>query len=63
MAVDKALRENKAVVSEAWIEELADELAREKLDRYVSLDDREDFVRRVLHVATVAAVLSEVTDR
>lgn len=62
LAVDKALREHEVVVSEALVEELADVLRREKFDRYVSLEDREGFVRRVLQVATIAPVLSEVTD-
>ena len=62
LTVDKALREHEVVVSEALIEELADVLARGKFDKYVSIEDREGFVRRVLQVATVAPVLSEVTD-
>ena len=60
--MDKALREHEVVVSEPLIEELADVLSRDKFDRYVSLEDREGFVRRVLQVATLAPVLSEVAD-
>lgn len=62
LAVDKALREHEVVVSEPLIEELADVLSRDKFDRYVSLEDRQDFVRRVLQVATIAPVLSDVAD-
>ena len=61
-AVDKALRDHEAVVSAELIEELADVLSRAKFDRYVSLVDREDFVRRVLQLTTMVAVLSVVTD-
>ena len=61
-AVDKALVEHEVVVSVEVIDELADVLSRDKFDRYVSLHDREEFVRRVLQVATVVAVLSEVED-
>ncbi|MYA17612.1 MAG: putative toxin-antitoxin system toxin component, PIN family, partial [Gammaproteobacteria bacterium] len=38
-AVDSALRNSEVIVSEPLIEELADVLAREKFDRYVSLAD------------------------
>ena len=50
------------VVSEASVEELAGVLSREKFDRYVSLQDREEFLRRLLQVTTMVSVLSEITD-
>ena len=61
-AVDAALSSSEVVVSERLVEELADVLARKKFDRYVSLADREEFLRRVLQVATTFPVLTEVTD-
>ena len=61
-AIDKALEESEVIVSEALVEELADVLSREKFDRYVSLRDREEFLRRVLQVARTASVLSVVED-
>ena len=61
-AVDRALQNHEAVVSEASVEELADVLSRRKFDKYVSLEDRQEFLRRVLQVATVVPVLSVVTD-
>ncbi|MYJ75272.1 MAG: putative toxin-antitoxin system toxin component, PIN family [Gammaproteobacteria bacterium] len=61
-AVDSALRNSEVIVSEPLIEELADVLAREKFDRYVSLADREEFLRRILQVAATFPVLSEVDD-
>ncbi|MCY3622562.1 MAG: putative toxin-antitoxin system toxin component, PIN family [Gammaproteobacteria bacterium] len=61
-AVDAALSSSEVVVSERPVEELADVLAREKFDRYVSLADREEFLRRVLQVATTFPVLTEVAD-
>ena len=61
-AVDKALARFEVVVSEASVEELADVLSREKFDRYVSLQDREEFLRRMLQVTTMVPVLSEITD-
>ena len=61
-AVDRALDDHEVVVSDALIEELADMLSREKFDRYVSLADREEFLRRVLWIARTIPVLSIVED-
>ena len=61
-AVDNALTRFEVVVSEASVEELAGVLSREKFDRYVSLQDREEFLRRLLQVTTMVSVLSEVSD-
>ena len=61
-AVDKALGESEVMVSEMLIKELAEVLAREKFDRYVTVRDREEFLRRVLQVTTTAPVLSVVED-
>ena len=60
--VDNALTRFEVVVSEASVEELADVLSREKFDRYVSLQDREEFLRRLLQVTTVVSVLSKISD-
>ena len=61
-AVDKALEELEVVVSEASADELARVLSRAKFDRYVSVQDREEFLRRLLKVTTMVAVLSEISD-
>ena len=61
-AVDKALDEFEVVVSEASVEELARVLSREKFDRYVSVRDREEFLRRLLQVTTMVSVLSDISD-
>ncbi len=61
-AVDRVLQNHEAVVSEASVDELADVLSRRKFDKYVSLEDRQEFLRRVLQVTTVVPVLSVVTD-
>lgn len=61
-AVDKALTQADVVVSESTMEELADVLARDKWDRYVSIDDRQEFLGRLLQIATMVPVLTEVTD-
>ena len=61
-AVDKALTQADVVISEATMEELADVLSRNKWDRYASLGDRQEFIRRVLQIATLVPVLSEIAD-
>ena len=60
--MDNALTRFEVVVSEASVEELAGVLSREKFDRYVSLQDRQEFLRRLLQVTTMVSVLSEITD-
>ena len=44
------------------MEELADVLSRDKWDQYVSIKDRQEFIRRLLRVATMIPVLAEVAD-
>lgn len=61
-AVDKALEEFGVVVSEASVDELARVLSPEKFDRYVSVQDREEFLRRHLKVTTMVAVLSDISE-
>ena len=61
-AVDWALQNMETVVSEATVVELADVLAREKWDRYITLEDRQEFLRRLLQICTLVPVLSEIDD-
>ena len=61
-ATDKALEEFEVVVSEASVGELARVLSREKFDRYVSVRDRQEFLRLLLKVTTMVAVLSDIRD-
>lgn len=61
-AVDMALEELEVAVSDATVDELARVLSREKFDRYVSVRDREEFLRRLLQVTTMVSVLSEISD-
>ncbi len=46
-AVRKARREGRLLVSEATMDELAQVLSRAKLDRYVSVADRKQFLRQL----------------
>ena len=61
-AADKALARSDVMVSEATVEELADVLSRQKFDRYLSVHDRERFIRSLLQIATMVPVLSKVSD-
>lgn len=61
-AVDRALERFDVMVSEPLVEELTEVLSWGKFDRYVSVRDREEFLRRILQIAKIAPVLSEVDD-
>ena len=61
-AIDRTLIECEILVSDQTVKELADVLSREKFDRYVSLEDRQQFIRRLLQVATIVPVLSVITE-
>ena len=61
-AVDKALEQSEVMISEATLAELADVLARDEFDKYLSIADREQFLGHLIQSATMAPVLSEVTD-
>ena len=50
-AVRKAVDNSILLVSEATMNELADVLARPKFDRYISLEDRQQFLRLLGRVA------------
>ena len=50
-AVRKAVDEGQLLVSDATLGELADVLSRAKFDPYVSLEDRQDFIRVLNRVA------------
>lgn len=49
-AVRKAVADDQVLMSEDSLYELADVLSRKKFDRYISVEDREEFVQLVLRV-------------
>jgi putative PIN family toxin of toxin-antitoxin system len=64
-AVRKAVDQDMVVVSEATMQELADVLARPKFDRYISLEDRQQFIRllgRVVEIVTIAYAVRDCRD-
>jgi putative PIN family toxin of toxin-antitoxin system len=55
-AVRKAVDEAQLLVSEATLEELADVLARPKFDPYVSIADRQEFLRLLGRVVELVPI-------
>ena len=61
-AVRKAADSGLLLVSEATMNELADVLARSKFDRYISLADRQQFVRLLGRVAEFVPIVYPVRE-
>lgn len=59
-AVRKAVDEAQLLVSEATLEELADVLARPKFDAYVSIADRQEFIRLLGRIAELVPITYRV---
>lgn len=61
-AVRKARRNGRLLVSHATMDELVDVLARPRLDRYVSLRNREQFLRELGRIATLVPIAQIVRE-
>ena len=61
-AVRKAVEEGDILMSESTLFELADVLGREKFDAYVSIQDREEFLRMLGRIAEMVTILHAVHD-
>ena len=61
-AVREARRTSRLLVSEATLNELAEVLAWEKLDRYVSREQRKQFLRRFGRIAEFVPVIHLVRE-
>ena len=59
-AVRKAVDEGQLLVSDATLGELADVLSRAKFDPYVSIEDRQDFIRVLNRVAERVIVTAPI---
>lgn len=59
-AVRKAIENGRLLVSKATLMELADVLGRSKFDAYVSLADRQQFIRRLGRIAEVVPILRQI---
>ena len=56
-AVDLAIADGRLLVSEATLSELARVLARPKFDRYVEIQDRQEFIRYLSTLVEVVTIL------
>ena len=61
-AVDKALDQGVLLFSEATMTELAGVLSREKLDRYITLKDRKQFLRQLARIAEFVPIIQLVRE-
>ena len=61
-AVRRAEQEALLLISEATMYELANVLARPRFDRYVSLDDRKSFLRRLGQIAESVSITQLVRE-
>jgi uncharacterized protein len=55
-AVRKAVDAGQLLISEATLEELAEVLSRPKFDRYISIEDRQEFIRLLGRVAELVPI-------
>jgi len=58
-AIQKAL-EHDLLFSEATMNELADVLARPKFDAYISMEDRQQFLRLLFRIVVMVPIVSKV---
>lgn len=56
-AVRKAVEEAQLLVSEATLEELADVLSRAKFDPYITIEERQEFLRRLGRIAEMEPIV------
>ncbi len=62
LALRKAELEAHLLISDAAMYELADALSRAKFDRYVSLEDRKSFLRRLGQIAEFVPIVQLVRE-
>lgn len=59
-AVRKAVNDAQLLISNTTLEELADVLSRPKFDPYVSVEDRQEFIRVLSRVAERVDIISPI---
>jgi len=59
-AVDKAVDEALLLISEATLEELADVLARAKFDPYMTVGERQEFLRLLDRIAEMVPIVHTI---
>src|SRR5438046_327931 len=61
-AVREARRRGRLLVSDATMIELAEVLSRKKFDRYISLEQRKQFLRQLGHIAELVPIIQLVRE-
>ena len=61
-AVSHAVRQGRLLASDATLEELAEVLGRAKFDRYLTLDERQQFVRLSARIVDIPAITHRFND-
>ncbi len=59
-AVHRAVDEAQILISEATLEELADVFARAKFDPYVTIEERQDFLRLLGRIAEMVPIIHTI---
>ncbi len=59
-AVDKAVDEAQLLISEATLEDLADVLARAKFDSYITVGERQEFLRLLGRIAETVQIIHTI---
>ena len=61
-AVRKAELQAMLLISEGTMYELADVLARPKFDRYIGIEDRKNFIQRLIYIAEFVPIIQVVRE-
>ena len=61
-AVKKAIHEGTLLVSDDTLEELSIVLAREKFNQYISLEDRQEFLRKLLRITEKVSITKRIQE-
>jgi len=61
-AVEKAIHNAVLLVSQATMIELADVLSQSKFDRYVTIEQRSQFIRLIAHVAEFVPIVHPIRE-
>lgn len=59
-AVSYAIRTGKVLVSEVTLVELSEVLSREKFDPYVSIEDRQEFIRYLARICETVEIVRRI---
>ncbi|MEX0827793.1 MAG: putative toxin-antitoxin system toxin component, PIN family, partial [Haliea sp.] len=61
-AASQAVRQRQLLASDATLQELADVLGRAKFDRYLTIDERQQFIRLLIRIVDRPAITQKFSD-